>query len=285
MALRAEERKPGETPQRIADGVCNCCSGQYNGPDNGHDNDTTTTRRHDDAACGVNNQAPDVGDMDSGRVNNDAVCGVNDRAATFESLNDLFQRHLPLLKQTLEAEFASINELNAQDEQQCNQINGVHRNDDAVGAVLKRRIEVAVDSGSVANTIGLEDLPDGLEPSGNPTGAEFRGANNSPIRRYGHVDTLCETTRGGQVRKHGTRWEASDVNRALQSVSCTTGPADHPIGLQDVLFNNRKCYVVQPGIVDAVMKHINAVMDFDRHGGLYTCEMEISDFTRPVQGR
>ena len=147
--------------------------------------------------------------------------------------------------------------------------------------MLKRRIDVAADSGSVANTIGPEDLPEGLGPSGNPTGAEFRGANNSPIRRYGHVDTLCETKTG----KHGTRWEASDVNRALQSVSCTTGPADHPTGLQDVLFNNRKCYVVQPGIVDAVMKHINAVMDFDRNGGLYTCEMEISDFTRPVQGR
>ena len=146
---------------------------------------------------------------------------------------------------------------------------------------MKRRVEVAVDSGSVANTIGPEDLPEGLEPSGNPTGAEFRGANNSPIRRYGHVDTLCETAEG----KHGTRWEVSDVNRALQSVSCTTGPADHPTGLQDVLFNNRKCYVVQPGIVDMVMKHIQAVMDFDRRGGLYTCEMEISDFTRPVQER
>jgi hypothetical protein len=34
-----------------------------------------------------------------------------------------------------------------------------------------------------------------------------------------------------------------------------------------------------------VMKHIQAVMDFDRRGGLYTCEMEISDFTRPVQER
>ena len=150
-----------------------------------------------------------------------------------------------------------------------------------MGAVTKRRIEVAVDSGSVANTIGPEDLPEGVEPSGNPSGAEFRGANNSPIRRYGHVDILCET-KGG---KHGTRWEVSEVNRALQSVSCTTGPEDHPTGPQDVLFNNHKCYVVQPGIVHTVMKHIQAVIDFDRRGGLYTCEMEISDFTRPVQER
>lgn len=108
---------------------------------------------------------------------------------------------------------------------------------------MKRRVEVAVDSGPVANTIGPEDLPEGLGPSGNPTSAELRGANNSHIRRYGHVDTLSETQDG----KHGTRWEVSDVNRALQPVSCTTGPADHPTGLQEVLFNNRKCYVVQPG--------------------------------------
>ena len=52
-----------------------------------------------------------------------------------------------------------------------------------------------------------------------------------------------------------------------------------------MLFNNRKCYVVQPGVVDTVMKHIQAVMGFDRQGSLYTCEMEISDFTRPVQER
>ena len=225
-----------------------------------------------------------------------AVCGVKDNDTT--DMNKLFERYLPQLKRTIEAEFKELNNLldddydgpqrgttQRNDEPQPrprhDQINGVHSHDNVVGAVMKRRVEVAVDSGSVANTIGPEDLPEGLEPSGNPTGAEFRGANNSPIRRYGDVDTLCETAEG----KHGTRWEVSDVNRALQSVSCTTGPADHPTGLQDVLFNNRKCYVVQPGIVDAVMKHIQAVMDFDRLGGLYTCEMEISFLTRPVQGR
>ena len=43
--------------------------------------------------------------------------------------------------------------------------------------------------------------------------------------------------------------------------------------------------VVQPVVVDAVMKHIQAVMGFDRRRSFYTCDMEISDFTGPAQGR
>lgn len=185
------------------------------------------------------------------------------------------------MQQTLHDEFNAASELNMRDGQQCNHINGVQSRDNAVGAVLEHRVEVAAGSGSVANTIGPEDLPDGLGPSGNPIGADFRGASNSPTRRYGHVDTLCGT-KGG---KHGTMWEVSDVNRALQSVSCATCPGDHPSGLQDVLFNNRTCCVVQPWVVGAVFKHIQAVMGFAHRGGLYTCAMGISDFTRPGQGR
>ena len=199
------------------------------------------------------------------------------------SIDELFQRHLPRLMQTLQDEFESISALTVQEARQDQIGNVVHSaTDGTVAAVVNsRKIEVAIDSGSVETTMGPEDLPEGMTPSGNPDGAEFRGANNSPIARYGHVDLLCRTKNG----QHGSRVEISDVNRCLQSVSKTTGPEEHPTGLQDVLFNNRKCYVVQPGVVDAVMNHLQAVCDFDRRGGLYITEMEISDFTRQGQGR
>ena len=86
--------------------------------------------------------------------------------ASFKELNNLQEQRTPT-----SGEVAS---------QPVNQINGVQPQD--IMAVAKRCVEVAVDPWSVANTIGPEDLPDGLEPAGNPTGDEFRGANNSPIR-------------------------------------------------------------------------------------------------------
>ena len=76
----------------------------------------------------------------------------------------------------------------------------------------------------------------------------------------------------------GCGWQVADVTRALHSVSRVAGPADGP-GLQDVLFNNRKCYVVPPGVVDEIMKRVKAVIEYDRQGGLYLAEMTMTGFT------
>jgi len=77
----------------------------------------------------------------------------------------------------------------------------------------------------------------------------------------------------------GCDWELADVSRPLHSVSTVTGPKEGP-GKQDVLFNNRLCVVVPPGVVDKILETIKPVMQYDREGNLYVGEMEMSTFGR-----
>ncbi len=79
-------------------------------------------------------------------------------------------------------------------------------------------------------------------------------------------------------------WEEEDVSRPLNSVSQTAGPKDGP-GLQDVLFNNKTCYVVPPGTVERIMKEIKAIAEYPRNGDLYVADMELSSFQRQVAGQ
>ena len=80
----------------------------------------------------------------------------------------------------------------------------------------------------------------------------------------------------------GCAWQVADVTRALHSLSKIAGPEDGP-GKQDILFNNRKGFVVPPGVVDEIMKRIKPVAEYERQGGLYVAEMVMSSFPRPGQ--
>ena len=148
---------------------------------------------------------------------------------------------------------------------------------------IVRRVQVAMDSGACRHVINPEDLPPGAVPAGNPTGKVFHGANNSPIRRYGKVVTAMRNTSTTQGPV-AVPWEAADVSRPLNSVSQTAGPKDGP-GLQDVLFNNKTCYVVPPGTVERIMKEIKAIAEYPRNGDLYVADMELSSFQRQVAGQ
>ena len=118
----------------------------------------------------------------------------------------------------------------------------------SAGEIVK--VKVAMDSGACDNVINPDDLPVGVVPSGNPTGKVFHGANSSPIRRYGHAGTSM-VQKG--YAKIGSRWQCADVTRPLNSVSTVCGPFDGP-GVQGVLFNNKTCYVVPPGVVERIMR-------------------------------
>ena len=91
--------------------------------------------------------------------------------------------------------------------------------------------------------------------------------------------TGCE----GEHGTVGCDWDLADVNRALHSVSRICGPQGQP-GKQDVLFNNERCVVVPPGVVEAVMNHVQAVAGYKREGNLYLAEMTLSPFQRQGQG-
>ena len=72
----------------------------------------------------------------------------------------------------------------------------------------------------------------------------------------------------------------ANVTRPLHSVAKVAGPKGGP-GKQDVLFDNDDCYVVAPGVVKAIMKHIAAVAHYERDGNLYLASMTVAPFPRP----
>ena len=90
--------------------------------------------------------------------------------------------------------------------------------------------------------------------------------------------TNIESTHG-QV---GCRWHVADVTRPLHSVSQIAGPYEGD-GNHDILFNNRRCVVVSPGVVEAVMEHVDAVAEYHRDGNLYLRDFTMSDFVRQGQ--
>ena len=142
-------------------------------------------------------------------------------------------------------------------------------------------IRAAMDSGSVANVIHPDDLPAGVEVTENLTGKHVSGAGGYFIKKYGSCSTINQTKGGG---KFGTRWDVAVITRPLNSVSETCGPADGE-GRQDVFFANKKCCVVPPGVVDETMTGTKSVVEYDRSGGLYLADIEMSSFIRHGPGR
>ena len=146
--------------------------------------------------------------------------------------------------------------------------------DDFLGAATESvMIKVAMDSGSVDNVINPAELPCDSAPDGKPNGRNFVGAGGDPILKYG----ACKTNLEGKHGMVGCKWQVADVTKPLHSVSKVTGPADGP-GTQDVLFNNQRCVVVPPGVVDEVLKKVKPVAEYLREGGLYTAEMKMTSF-------
>ena len=159
-------------------------------------------------------------------------------------------------------------------------INVLYDDEEPLLAAAAERVTIrpAMDSGAVRNVIHPDKLPRDAQPKPNDTGRHFVGANNTPIERYGTCETVLETPLGAV----GCNWDLADVTRPLHSVSTVTGPIEGP-GKQDVLFNNRLCVVVPPGVVDKILETIKPVMQYDREGNLYVAEMEMSTFGRQGQ--
>ena len=181
------------------------------------------------------------------------------------------------------AEVAKINTiLNESDDTTHGELNMLMNEDaeESLNAVQERvKVRVAVDSGAVANTVHPRELPDTVRVEENRTGKHFSGAGGETIEKFGSCTTLLE----GEAGMVGCNWSVADVTRPLHSVSCIAGPEEHPTGLQDVLFNNKKCVVVPPGVVEMILKTVKPVAQYNRERGLYVADMIMSGFPRPGQ--
>ena len=154
-----------------------------------------------------------------------------------------------------------------------------HMENDFIGACERVKIKVAMDSGSVANVMHPKYLPKDAKPEPNHTGNHFTGAGGDMIEKFG----TCLTELEGEHGRVGCEWDLAEVSRALHSVSKVCGP-EEGAGKQDVIFNNKRCVVVPPGVLDAVMKHAQAIAEYKREGNLYLAEMTMSSFRRHGQG-
>ena len=92
----------------------------------------------------------------------------------------------------------------------------------------------------------------------------------------------CITNIEGSHGTVGCRWNAAEVTRPLHSASQIAGPYKGT-GNHDVAFNNKRCVVVPPGIVDQIMEQANAVAEYHRDGNLYLSDFTMSDFIRQGQ--
>ena len=78
----------------------------------------------------------------------------------------------------------------------------------------------------------------------------------------------------------------AEVSRPRQAGSKIAGPIEAP--KQDILFNASKRIMVPPGIAGRTMQHIKQDVTYERRGGLYVDDLELSDFGRQgasAQGR
>ena len=143
------------------------------------------------------------------------------------------------------------------------------------------KVKVAMDSGAVAPVVNPDDLPASCQVVKDTSGKDFVGAGGERIRRYGTAKTVMS----GQHGRVLCNWRVADVTRPLHSVSHVTGPEEHPVGHQDVRFNNKRCVVDPPGVVERVLKLIAPITEYTRKGGLYVGKVKMSGFARQGQQR
>ncbi len=148
-------------------------------------------------------------------------------------------------------------------------------------AAQTTRVKVAMDSGAVRNVILKKQLPTDATIEPNEDDTHFVGAGGDRIKRHGTCKTKMVDRWGRTIL---CPWQVADVSRPLHSVSEVAGPEDGD-GDHDVLFNNKKCVVVPPGIVERILKYVQPITQYDRQGGLYVADMTLSDFVRQGQGR
>ena len=152
--------------------------------------------------------------------------------------------------------------------------------DEQINAVQSEvRARVAMDSGAVWSVTHLSTVPHGTAIAPNTSGKHFVGAGGDTIIKHGK----CTTMMTGPHGPVGCNWQVADVTRPLNSVSQVTGPYDGP-GEHDVLFNNKTCVVVPPGVVNAILEKIKPIAEYPREAsGLYVADVIMSSFTRQGQ--
>ena len=98
-------------------------------------------------------------------------------------------------------------------------------------------------------------LPSGVVIIPNVNGKHFSLAGGEVIEKYGECMTNMAAKAGDDI---GNNWNVADVARPLRAVSQVIRLADHLTGRHGVLFNNRRCVVVEPAVVERLRQRRHA---------------------------
>ena len=139
-------------------------------------------------------------------------------------------------------------------------------------------IRFAMDSGACNSVAAPSVMPSGVAVTPHTGGNDIFGAVGETIDRYGECTTVLNGKHGGVQ----CGWDLAKVARPLHAVSQSAGPYEGN-GNHDIFFNNKKCVAMPPGIVDAVLRQITPLAEYQREGNLYLAEFEMSDFARQGQ--
>ena len=96
------------------------------------------------------------------------------------------------------------------------------------------------------------------------------------IKKFGDCQTLLTIADGENV---GCAWSVADVTRPLHAGSQICGPAKHPTVNHDVLFNNKRCVVVAPAVVEQILWQLTPAAEYAREGSLYLAEISMRELT------
>ena len=136
-------------------------------------------------------------------------------------------------------------------------------------------MDVAIDSGCVANVVGPDDVPGGVEVKHNPKKKKrnFVNASGGDMENYGEasVDMILEN--GNVV---SSTFNVTDVTRPLHSASqvCDTASVKCPDG-HEVLITKGVATVVPDGALSKFLGSVRRIAEYPRRGGLYVAKMKL----------
>ena len=140
---------------------------------------------------------------------------------------------------------------------------------------LQNEVEIraAMDSGVCRGAIHPSAMPAGIEITEHAGGKQLSCAGGETIERFGERETLLTNA----TTRVQVKWFLADVAGPFQSVSQICGPIEGE-GNLDVLFTNKTCVVASPGIMDAILRQITPIAQYQRKGGRYIADSTVSTF-------
>ena len=127
-------------------------------------------------------------------------------------------------------------------------------------------IEVAVDSGCVANVVGPKDVPRSVTLQKTDKMRNFVAANGDRMKNQGKVNVDLVQESGNVIN---SSFQVTDVTRPLHATSVICDEN------KEILYTKGEATVVPEGALSRFLGQVRHIATYRRNGGLYTAKMKI----------